>query len=95
MDMQFALGDMSNVVVLEIQYPLRVLDDGRSVGSDEEFDRLRETVFGHERPRLGPEQLLALSSAGRDEEVLRWDLDGRGTGAVQHGDVVFGALWLY
>ena len=47
-DVQLALGDVRNVVVLEVENALRVLDDGSSIRSDEELDGLRKAVLRHE-----------------------------------------------
>jgi hypothetical protein len=65
MDMELALGNMRNVIVLEVKNPLRMLDDGASITRDEEFDRLRKAILGHESPRLSPGQLLTLGGRRR------------------------------
>lgn len=63
-DVQLALADVRDVVVLEVQDALGVLDDGGRVGRDEEFDGLRQTVFGHERSGLCARDLAAGTAAG-------------------------------
>lgn len=44
-DVEFSLCDMGNVVVFKVQDALGVLDDGSSVGGDEEFDGLGHSVL--------------------------------------------------
>jgi hypothetical protein len=62
MNVEFTLGNMHNVVILEVKHPLYMLNDGASITRDEELDRLSEAILGYECPRLGPEQLLTLGS---------------------------------
>ena len=49
-DVKLALSDMGDIVVLEVENALRVLDDGGSIRGNEELDRLREPILGHEGP---------------------------------------------
>lgn len=44
-DVEFTLGNVGDVVVLEVQDTLGVLDDGGSIGGDEEFDGKRHAIL--------------------------------------------------
>jgi hypothetical protein len=60
---------VSDIVVLEVQDPLGVLDDGGSVGRNEELDRLGHAVVGKESPRLGSSEVGVVGgSVGNGEE---------------------------
>ena len=94
-NVQFSLGNVGDVVVLEIQHALGVLDDGSGVGSDEEFDGLRRPVFGHECAGLRAEEFLSLRRRGGREEVgCGRDGKGRRTGKSKRGHEFPGPLRL-
>lgn len=52
MDVQLAVVDVSNVVILEVENLLGVLDNGRRVGGQEELNGLRSSILGEESARL-------------------------------------------
>jgi hypothetical protein len=56
-DVELSFGDVCNVVVLEIEDPLGVLNHGRGVRSDKEFDGLGHAVLGQEGTGLGAAKL--------------------------------------
>ncbi len=56
-------GNVADIVILEVQYPLGVFDDGRRVRRHEEFDRLGLAIFTEEGARTGAAKL------GRDRRV--------------------------
>lgn len=68
MDVKLAIGDVRDVVVLEVEDSLGVLDDCGGVGGDEELDGLREAVLRHERAGLRPGDLLGSGCTGNSEE---------------------------
>ena len=47
-----SFSDVRNVIILKVQDPLGVLDDGTGVGSDKELDGLGHAVVRHEGSRL-------------------------------------------
>lgn len=47
-DVQLALSDVCDIIVFKIEHALSVFDDRRSIGGDEEFNGLWQTIFGHE-----------------------------------------------
>src|SRR6266540_2792998 len=57
MDMELAIGNVGDIVIFKVQNPLRVLNDGGSIRSDEEFNRLGKAIFRHESARLCSENL--------------------------------------
>jgi len=69
---------VGDIVILEVEDPLGVLNDGTGVGSDKELDRLGHTVFRHEGTGLRSSELGAswcLSGiASRDSEETAWDV---------------------
>jgi hypothetical protein len=69
---------VGDIVILKVQDPLGVLNDGTRIGSDKELDRLGHTVFRHEGSGLGSSKLGAswgLSSiAGGNSEETAWDV---------------------
>ena len=67
--MKFALSDVSDVVVLEIEDTLSMLDDGGGIGRDEEFDGLGKTILGHESTGLSAENFRGSSRHG---EQIAW-----------------------
>jgi hypothetical protein len=56
-DVELALADVGNVVVLEVKDAAGVLDHGSSVRGDKEFDGLRHAVLGEEGAGLGAAEL--------------------------------------
>ena len=52
------LGNVRNVVILEVEHSLGVLNHGRRVGSDKVLDGLRHAILGHESARLGSSDLV-------------------------------------
>jgi hypothetical protein len=82
MNVEFNLGNACNIVTLEVKNPLRTLNHGAGITRDEEFDRLRKTILGHEHPRLGSEQLLTLGGGRRPKKIGIGNGDGRGTGVM-------------
>lgn len=61
---------MSDVVIFQVQDSLSVLDNSRSITSNEELDRLGHSIVTQESSRLTPDQL---SGGGRN-----WDEETRG-----------------
>lgn len=59
MDVQFTVGYVGDVVIFEIEDSLSVLDNGSSVGGNEELDGLGETIFRHEGAGLGTGDFVA------------------------------------
>ncbi len=57
-NVKLTLGNVGNIVVLEVQYTLGVLDYGSSVRSNEVLDRLGKTVLGQESTRLRTKELV-------------------------------------
>lgn len=68
-DVQLALGNVSNVIIFEVENTLGVFDDGGGIGGDEELDWLGQTILGHERAGLGAEDLRG---SIRDGEETGW-----------------------
>ena len=64
-----SFSDMRDVVVLEVENPLRVLDDGGRVGRDEELDGLRHAVVAEEGATLAPLEFAGGASYGDEERV--------------------------
>jgi len=60
---------VSDVIIFEVEDSLGVFDNGGSVGSDEEFDRLRHTIVTQESSRLTPDEFALSSSRGDAEET--------------------------
>ena len=56
---QFAVGNVSDVIVLEEEDTLGVLDDGGRIGCNVEFDRLWATVLAEERATLSAENFAS------------------------------------
>jgi hypothetical protein len=54
-NVDFNLGNACNIIILEVKNPLRMLNHGAGITRNEEFDRLRKTIFGYECPRLDSE----------------------------------------
>ena len=52
MDVELALINVRDIIVLEIQYALGMLNNGRWVRGQEVLDGLGKTVFGEEGPGL-------------------------------------------
>jgi hypothetical protein len=86
-DVEGALVDVCNVVVLEVQDLLGVLDDGGGVGGEEELGRHRDAVVGEESARLrsveerlvrGSEQIVGLL----ERNVVRGALGGESSALV-------------
>jgi hypothetical protein len=75
-----SLGNVGNVVVLEIKNPLGVLNDGTGVRGDKEFDGLGHAVLRHEGSRLRSSKLGSSSSlvagagTGRDSQETARDV---------------------
>jgi hypothetical protein len=65
-DVQLSVGDVSDVVIFEVENALGVLDNCSSVRGDEELDGLRKAVIGHEGARLRTGHLA--TGGGWDEE---------------------------
>lgn len=63
-DVKLTLGNMGDVVILEVQDTLGVFDNGGGVRRDEELDGLGKSILGHERARLGAHHL----GLGRGDE---------------------------
>lgn len=73
-----SFGNVGNIVILEVEDPLGVLNDGTGVGSDKELDRLGHTVFRHEGSGLRSSKLgagwgLSSVASGNSEETA-WDV---------------------
>jgi hypothetical protein len=92
MDMEFTFSNVRNIIILEVKNPLRMLNYGTSVTGDEEFDRLRKAILGHESPRLSPEQLLTLGGGRGRKKIGIRNGDGRGTGVVNLASQFLGTL---
>jgi hypothetical protein len=73
-----SFGDVGDIVILKVEDPLGVLDNGTGIGSDKELDRLGHTVFRHEGSGLRSSKLGAswgLSSiASGDSEETAWNV---------------------
>jgi hypothetical protein len=70
---------VGDIIILEVENPLGVFNDGTGVGGDKELDGLGHTVFRHEGTRLGSSKLgsdwsLAGSVAGGDSKKTAGDL---------------------
>ena len=59
-DVELALVDVRDVIVLEVEHLLGVLDDGRGIGGEEELRRLRHAVVAQEGTRLAAVEEVAL-----------------------------------
>jgi hypothetical protein len=92
MNMEFTLGNMRNIVILEVKHPLSVLNDSTSITGNEELDRLRKAILGHERPRLSPEQFLTLSGRRRRKKVGVRDGNSGRTGVIDLARQFLGTL---
>ena len=57
MDVELTIGDVCNVIILEVEHALGMLDHGGGIRSNEKFNRLEDAVLGHECTRLGAHQL--------------------------------------
>lgn len=57
-DVKLTLGDVGNIIVLEVEDALGVLNNRGSVGGNEELDRLGETILGQESARLRAKKLV-------------------------------------
>jgi hypothetical protein len=68
-DVEFALGDVGNIVVLEVEDTLGVLDDGAGVRGDKKLDRLWEAIVCEEGTRLAPDQLGTSRGRGSKESA--------------------------
>lgn len=71
-DVEGALVDVSNVVILEVQDLLGVLNDGRGVRRQEELGGHGHAVIGHESTRLAAVKQGLVGStqgAGRSKEI--------------------------
>jgi hypothetical protein len=51
MDMEFTLGNVRNIIILEVKDPLCILDNGADVTRDEELGWLRKVILKHESPK--------------------------------------------
>ncbi len=97
-DVQRALVNVRDVVVLEVHDLLRVLDDGGRVRGEEELGRHGHAVVRHKGARLGAveEGLVggAEKAIGRQEVVPSRLLDGNilGGGLSRQGAVLVGVL---
>jgi len=74
-----SLGNVSDIVILEVQDSLGVFDDGTSVRGDKELDRLGHAILRHEGTGLGSSELgsgggLACSVTGRDSQETAGNL---------------------
>ena len=52
-----AIGNVRDIVILKVKYPLGVFDNGASVRSNEVFNRLRKSIVREESARLGAHQV--------------------------------------
>lgn len=86
-DVEFSFGDMSNIVIFEVQDSFGVLDDSTGITGNEELNGLGEAILGHESPRLGSAKLAVRSvgertastdfrSAGNREKTASALVDG-------------------
>lgn len=70
-NVELALVNVSNVIILEVEDLLGVLNNGRRVGGEEELGRLGHAVVGQESARLrAVEKRLVGGKAGNGEEVV-------------------------
>lgn len=96
MDVQRALVDVGNVIILEVHDLLGVLDDSRRVGGEEELRRHGHAIIGHEGTRLGAvkERLVGggEQSAGVEKIVLLLEGSILRSGLGGQGVVVIGVL---
>lgn len=60
---------MSDIVILQVQDPLGVLDNGRSVRGDKELDGLGKTVLAQEGTGLRTTELGLAVSTGHGQET--------------------------
>lgn len=82
-DVELALVDVSNVIVLEVEHLLGVLDDGGGVGREEELGRLGHAVVRQESARLRAVEERLVGGEARDgEEIV----------ALLQSDVLAGTL---
>jgi len=79
-DVQLALVDVSDVIILQVEDLLGVLDDGRGVGGQEELGGLGDAIVGQESPRLGAVQ----------ERLVRRSQEAGG--GLLDGDILGGLL---
>lgn len=63
-----SVGDVCDIVILQVQDLLGVLDDGRRIGSHKVLDRLGHSILGEESPGLGSPHLRVGTSRGRGKE---------------------------
>ena len=62
-----SVSDVSDIVVLEVQDPLGVFDNGTSIGSDEELDGLRHAIVREEGSRLSSSDVAVARRGGNRE----------------------------
>lgn len=97
-DVQGALVDVGNVVILEVHDLLGVLDNGRGVGGEEELGGHGHAIIGHESPGLRAVQQRLVGGteevvAGRKEigsVLLKSDVLGSSLG--REGSILIGVL---
>lgn len=67
---------MSDIVIFKVEDSLGVFDNGGSVGSDEEFDRLRHSIVTQECSRLTPDEFTLSGGRGDTEETRSSSVGG-------------------
>lgn len=70
-DVELSVGDVRNIVVLEVQDLLSVLDDGRRVRGDEVLDGLGRSIVREEGSRGSLSDVRPGAGSRRDGEVRR------------------------
>ena len=56
MDVELAVSNVHNVIILEVEHVLGMLDHGRGIRSNEKFNQLGDAILRHECTRLGVHQ---------------------------------------
>ena len=72
MDVELAVGDVCNVIILEVEHMLGMLDHGRSIGSNEKLNQLGDAILRHECTRLGAHQLGTGGPCGGSQHSTGW-----------------------
>ena len=77
MDVELAIGDVRNVIILEVEHALGMLDQGGGIRSNEKFNQLGDAVLGHECTRLGAHQLGTGGPCGGSQHSTGWRTSDR------------------
>ena len=77
MDVELAVGDVCNVIILEVEHMLGMLDPSGSIGSNKKLNQLWDAVLRHECMRLGVHQLGTGGPCGGSHHSTGWRTSDR------------------